>query len=177
MAHKKFGAIQVYTGEGKGKTTAAIGAAIRALGHGKKVFMVQFMKANQKYGEIFVANKIKDFIILPYGRKCFINKSCNITRKDRKLAQLGFSKTKEVASSNKYDILILDELNVAVDFGLLNVKDVLEFLKTKPEKLEIIITGRNAHPEIIRISDLVSEIKEVKHYYKKNIKVRKGIEY
>lgn len=171
----KLGLIQIYTGDGKGKTTAAIGQAIRACGHGLKTIMIQFMKGRE-YGELKLAKGMKNFTVEQYGRDAFVEKN-NPTKKDLELAQNGLDRTREVIISNNYDIVILDEINVAIDYGLIKLDAVVDLIKNKPKGVEIILTGRYAPPEIIRIADLVSEMKEVKHPYTKGVKGRKGIEY
>ena len=171
----KLGLVQVYTGNGKGKTTAAIGQAIRACGHGLKVFMIQFMKGRE-YGELKLARGMKNFTIEQYGLDTFVEKN-NPTEEDLELAQNGLERARQVIMSGNYDIVILDEINVAIDYGLIKLDAVINLIKNKPKGVELILTGRYAPREIIRIADLVSEIKEVKHHYTKGIKARKGIEY
>lgn len=168
--------IQIYTGTGKGKTTQALGQAFRALGYGKRVLMVQFMKKVRGMGEIKAAQRFSKFKILQSGSRTWVNRDA-VKPKDIQLAQEGLAFARQAIESKKYDLIILDELNVAVDFELLPLKKVKQILKDKPEKVEIIITGRYAHPEIVKIADLVSEIKELKHYYRKGVIARKGIEY
>lgn len=167
--------IQIYTGNGKGKTTAALGIAFRALGHGKKVFMVQFMKS-AKSGEISAAKAFPGFEIASFGRNCFLHKK-SFSQEDKDLALKALAQARNVAFSDEYDILILDELNTAVDFGLVKVEDVIEVIKRGAKKIEIIITGRDAPREFLEIADLISEIREVKHYYQRGVKGRAGIEY
>ena len=169
------GLIQVYTGSGKGKTTAAVGQAIRACGHGLKVMMIQFMKGRE-YGEVKLAGEIKNFTIEQYGLDTFVEKN-NPSEKDRELARRGMERAGQVISSGDYDMVILDEINVAIDHGLVRPDDVYDLLKGKPEEVELILTGRYAPFELIRIADLVSEVKEVKHHYTKGVPARKGIEY
>jgi len=165
--------IHVYTGNGKGKTTAALGLALRATGAGLKVYIGQFIK-NGDYCEVKALRKIKGIKTEQFGRGCFIRKSPSKT--DIELAKKGFGRIKKIIEGNTYDVVILDEINVAIKVGLLNLKDLLELLKKAPKKIELILTGRYAHPKIIKAADLVSEIKEVKHYYRKGIKSRIGIE-
>ncbi|MBL7085081.1 MAG: cob(I)yrinic acid a,c-diamide adenosyltransferase [Candidatus Omnitrophica bacterium] len=168
--------IQIYTGNGKGKTTAALGLAFRALGQAKKVFLIQFMKKGKNLGEVKVARHFSEFKILQAGREGWVKKGA-ATLKDKEVAQKGLRAAFKAIASKKYDLIILDELNVAIDFGLLKVQQVKEILKNKPDSLELIITGRGAHPELIEIADLVSEIRELKHYYKKGVIARAGVEY
>jgi len=168
--------IQIYTGNGKGKTTAALGLALRAVGHGKRVIMIQFMKGKINYGELKAVRYLKNFKIEQFGRSDFVDRD-NPAKIDIELAKKGFERAKQVIKSKKYDIVILDELNVAVDYGLIPVKEVLELLKKIPRKMEIIITGRYIPEEFKKNADLISEICEVKHYFQKGVKARKGIEY
>uniref|UniRef100_A0A7V1EI94 Cob(I)yrinic acid a,c-diamide adenosyltransferase n=1 Tax=candidate division WOR-3 bacterium TaxID=2052148 RepID=A0A7V1EI94_UNCW3 len=168
--------IQIYTGDGKGKTTAALGLALRAVGHGKKVIMLQFMKGKINYGELKSAKILKNFRIEQYGRPDFVDKD-HPAKIDIELARKGFERAKEIIKGKKYDILILDELNVAVDYGLISVKEVVELLKKIPKKMEIIITGRYMPEEFMEYADLISEVCEVKHYFQRGVRARKGIEY
>jgi cob(I)alamin adenosyltransferase len=166
--------IQVYTGNGKGKTTAALGLALRAAGAGLKVYIGQFVKG-RRYSEINALKKIRNIKVEQLGSRCFIRK--DPAAKDLVLAEAGLKKVKKIIAGKKYDMVILDELNIALHFRLLELKEVLELLKRAPKKTELILTGRYAHPRIIKLSDLASEIKEIKHYYKKGIGARKGFEY
>jgi cob(I)alamin adenosyltransferase len=166
--------IQVYTGLGKGKTTAALGLAIRAAGAGLKVFIAQFVKGGY-YSELNILKKIKNIKIEQFGTKCFIRKKPE--PKDIKLAEYGLEKIKNIISRGIYDMVILDEINIALKLKLIKLDNVISLIKNTPKKIELILTGRSAHPIIVKIADLVSEIKEVKHYFKKGIKARKGIEY
>ena len=166
--------IQVYTGDGKGKTTAALGLALRAAGAGFKVYIAQFVKGRQ-YSELNSLKKIKNVKVEQFGRSCFIKESP--VQKDIELAKQGFERIKNIFSLKKYNVIILDELNIALMFGLLKVNDILDVLKKVPRSTEVIITGRYAHPEIIKMADLVSEIKQIKHYFNKGIKAREGIEF
>jgi len=171
----KKGYIHVYTGPGKGKTTAALGLGIRATGAGLKVHMVQFMKG-RRYSEIDTIEKIKNFTITQHGRDEFVSKE-NPELIDIDLAQKGFKYSKEIINNGKYDMIILDEINVAVDYNLISLEDILKLLEEKPEKLELILTGRYAHPEIVRNADLVTEMLEIKHPYQQGIAARKGIDF
>lgn len=169
------GLIQVYTGNGKGKTTAALGLALRAVGHGLKVLMVQFMKGSD-CGELESAQKLSPYLtIKKVGRETFVFKN-KIDPLDLKMAQEGFSLARKGIENEEYDIVILDEINVAIDFGLIPLSDLLRLIDSKPETVELILTGRNAKPEILERADLVTEMVEKKHYYSKGIPARKGIE-
>mgnify|MGYP001560597078 CR=1 FL=1 len=170
------GLIQVYTGNGKGKTTAALGLALRAVGHGFKVFVIQFMKGNINYGELESAKKLFPFLtIKQMGRETFVSKT-NPHPIDIKMAQEGFALAEKAIESGEYDIVILDEINVAIDYGLIPLSDLLQLIDSKPETVELILTGRNARPEIVEKADLVTEMVEWKNYYNKGIPARKGIE-
>ena len=166
--------IQVYTGNGKGKTTAALGLALRAAGQGLKVYIGQFVKGRD-YGELNALKRFRNIKAEQFGRSCFIKNPP--AKKDIELARDGLEKIKKIIAENKYDILILDEINIALKLNLLQLKDVIEIIKDAPKRLELILTGRSAHPDILKIADLVSEIKEVKHYFHRGIKARKGIEF
>jgi cob(I)alamin adenosyltransferase len=166
--------IQVYTGNGKGKTTAAMGLALRAAGAGLKVYICQFAKGKPS-SEIKLLKKIKNIRAEQFGRPCFIRIAPK--KKDLSLAKKGIAKIKRLIEKKRYDVIILDELNVALSLGLLPLKETLKLLNRAPKKIELIVTGRNAPPQILKEADLVSEIKEVKHYYRKGAKARKGIEF
>jgi len=171
----EHGLIQVYTGNGKGKTTAALGLALRAVGHGMKVLMVQFMKGDPS-GELESSKRLSpDLTLKQIGRKTFISKS-NPDPKDLQLAQEGFSLAKKAVQNKEYDIVILDEINVAIDYGLISVKDLLQLMDSKPETVELILTGRNAKREILERADLVTDMVDRKHYYDKGVPAREGIE-
>ena len=169
------GLVEVYTGNGKGKTTAALGIAFRALGHGYKVYMIQFMKSVCS-GECIQAAKTKNFKIKSFGRASFVNKD-NPDPLDIECAKEALNFAKEIVIEGKYDIVILDEINVALDFKLIDIANVINLIKNKPDHVELIFTGRHAPQEIIDVADLVSEIKEIKHPLSKGVSSRKGIEY
>ncbi len=171
----KKGFIHVYTGPGKGKTTAAIGLGLRAVGAGFKVHMVQFMKG-RRYSEIDGIEQLSNFTISQHGRDEFVNKD-NPETIDIEMAQEGSEYAKKIIKDNKFDMIILDEINVAVDFKLIPLADVLNLIDDKPESLELILTGRYAHSDIIKKADLVTEMLEIKHPYQKGILSRKGIDF
>ncbi len=166
-------AIYVYTGEGKGKTTAALGVALRALGHGMKVIMIQFMKGRKGLGEVKFQKRTKGFKVYQFGQQAFIGPA-QATEKDRELARKGLLKVLE-AYKEKPDVLILDELNIAVDFKLLKIKDVLAVVRKAPKKMHLIITGRYANKKILELADVVSEIAMKK--YPQEMILNKGVEY
>jgi cob(I)alamin adenosyltransferase len=170
------GLVIVITGNGKGKTTSALGQALRAVGQGYKVLIVQFMKG-RKYGEFIAAEKhLPRLTILRFGLDSFVMRD-NPAAVDIELALQGFEFAKKAIASGKYNMVILDEINVAVDFKLIDLKQVVEMIKNKPTALDLILTGRYAAKEIIRLADTVSEVKEIKHHYAAGIKDRAGIEY
>lgn len=168
------GYIQVYTGDGKGKTTAALGIAMRAFGAGLNIYMAQFVKG-MKYSEQVTFEVLSEHLtVKQYGRGCFIKG--NPTDEDVKAAREGLKEVKELMLSGKYQVLILDEANIATFYNLFSVDDLLELIKQKPDDVELIITGRRADPRIIEAADLVTEMKEVKHYYQEGVVARAGIE-
>ncbi len=170
------GLIQVYTGNGKGKTTAALGLALRAVGCGLKVLVLQFMKGSVNYGEqVSAARLAPDLKLVKIGREGFVSKS-HPDPEDVRRAQEGLSLAREAVASGAYDIVILDEINQAVDFGLIPLTDLLRLIDSKPGTVELVLTGRNARPEVLERADLVTEMGEVKHYYKKGVQARIGIE-
>ncbi len=178
MTHKRFsqGLIQVYTGNGKGKTTAALGLGLRAAGHRLNVLMIQFLKGGIAYGELRSCRRLSPFFtIIPMGRECFVDKK-NPHPIDRRWAERGWKLARESVMSQDYQMVILDEINVAVEYGLVPLKELLALMKNKPGNVELILTGRWARPEVLRKADLVTEMKEVKHYYRKGIESRIGIE-
>lgn len=166
--------IQIYTGNGKGKTTASLGLAIRAAGAGKKVYIAQFIKGKE-CSELNVLKKIKNIKLEQFGSGCFIKGKPK--REDIEAAGAGLKKIKNIVEKDKFDVIILDEINVAMNLRLLDCQDVLKLLKNTPKRVELILTGRNAPREILRSADLVSCIKEIKHYFNAGLKARKGIEY
>ena len=169
------GLIQVYTGDGKGKTTAALGLALRAAGRNMKVLIVQFMK-KWDYGELHSVELISNITLRTFGTKDFVYKG-KAKKIDYEEAEKAFSFGAERMQSGDYDIVIFDELNMALHYELLDLKEVVEKLKGKPNEVEVVITGRRAPEEIIGIADLITEMKEVKHPYQKGIEARRGIEY
>ena len=169
------GYIHVYTGPGKGKTTAALGLGLRAAGAGFRVHMIQFMKG-RRYSELDSIENLANFTFSQHGRDEFVSKE-NPEQIDIDLAQEGFTYAKDITKSSKYDLVILDELNVAVDYNLIALDEVIELIEQKPEKLELVLTGRDAHPEIIKIADLVTEMLEIKHPYQQGVTGRKGIDF
>lgn len=169
------GYIQVYTGNGKGKTTAAIGLSVRAAGAGKKVFFAQFVKG-RIYSEVkAIQDLLPSIDIKQYGLEFFIYK--NPTQADIDKARKGFDEVSGIIASGQYDVVVLDEANIAIYYHLFTVEELIEMLKKKPQETEIIITGRYAPLELIELADLVTEMQEIKHYYTQGIQAREGIEF
>lgn len=172
----KRGLVMVLTGNGKGKTTSALGQALRAIGHGYRVCMVQFMKG-KSYGELIAAEKyLPNFKIFQYGLDSFVMRD-NPAPIDAELARQGLEMARRLIRSKEYDMIILDEINVAVDFKLIPLEEVIEMVRGKPPELDLILTGRYAPEEIREMADLVSEVTEIKHHYAAGIKGREGIEF
>jgi len=177
MPKLKKGLVQIYTGDGKGKTTAALGLALRAAGHGYKTRVIQFMKGQLNYGELKAAKKFKGLVgVVQSGRKEFVSRE-NPARIDVALAQRALKLARKELAKAEVDILILDELNCALDFKLISLKQVKELLSMKPENMELVLTGRWASPKLVKLADLVTEMKCIKHPWQKGIKARKGIDY
>ena len=195
MSTNKTGYVQVYTGNGKGKTTAALGITMRASGAGMKIAFIQFMKAlgysEQKIlptlpgvtwktlGKPFFiakAGSISKEELAEYGDSCVVFEEGNPPAEYVKMINDGFAEAREMVLSGDYDMVVLDEINCTMFFGLLGVADVLELIRNKPEHTELILTGRCAPEEIIEAADLVTEMREIKHYYNNGVQARRGIE-
>ncbi|MDD3149837.1 MAG: cob(I)yrinic acid a,c-diamide adenosyltransferase [Candidatus Gastranaerophilales bacterium] len=178
---EKRGYIQVYTGDGKGKTTASLGLTMRALGRGWNVLIVLFAKGGDHYGELYsfreLSPKLAEHLTITQAGLDRIVYSDNITDLDRIEIAKGWDFVKEVAQTGKYQLIVLDEANIAMDLGLINVNDMKNFLLSKPDELEIVLTGRNAPQEIVDIAHLVSRIIPVKHYWNIGVSAREGIEF
>jgi cob(I)alamin adenosyltransferase len=170
------GLVQVYTGEGKGKTTSALGLALRAIGHGASVVVVQFMKGWDSYGELRSALKLENIKIIQTGRPDYVYKGKELPE-DYEEAERGIETARQVMNSGKCDMLILDEINVALSYGLITLDSVLELIKNKPFEMELVLTGRGEHKELIELADLVTEMREVKHPYSQGLSARRGIEF
>ncbi len=176
MPRLEKGLVQVYTGGGKGKTSAAFGLALRAVGRGLKVYIIQFIKGGFDYGELHIVDKLPNLTLKSFGRGQFIITKTPL-REDIELAEQAFSLGKKIVENGEHDIVILDEINVALNLELISLERVVKLVKDKPKHVELVLTGRNAPPEIMELADLVTEMKEVKHPYNKGFAARKGIEY
>ncbi len=174
--NERKGLIQVFTGNGKGKTSAALGSILRATGHGLKVFIVFFMKGKYPYGEFSSLPRLPNVEVASFGLRCLIDRN-NINPEEIKQAELALKTAREAMLSGKYDMVVLDEVNVAVYFKLIPLDDVIKLIEEKPPEVELIITGRYAEGAVIERADLVTEMVKVKHPYDKGVKARKGIEY
>jgi len=173
------GLLIVYTGPGKGKTTCALGTAFRAVGQGLRVLMVQFIKGSWHYGELDAAKMLGDdkFEIRPMGRGFIKLGGTETDPEDIKLCEECWNFCKEQIYSGKYDLVILDEINYVISYKILDAEKVAAALSNRPERVHVICTGRNAHPKLVEIADLVTEMREVKHPYTKGILAQRGIDY
>lgn len=166
--------IHIYTGKGKGKTTAALGLALRAAGAGKKVYICQFLKGRYSC-ELALLKKLKNIKVERFGSSGFVKEAP--LAKDMATAEDGLRAVKRALACRDCDMIILDEINSALGLGLIKTKELLRMIKRVPKKTEVILTGRGAPAELVKTADLVSDIKEVKHYFNKGVKARKGIEF
>jgi cob(I)alamin adenosyltransferase len=174
MLCAKKGYVHIYTGNGKGKTTAALGLALRAAGAGRNVFIAQFAKGSVTSELLSLKKHSRRITIRQFGRCSFLKKKPD--RRDRAMAIKGIATVRQVISKGRCDMIILDELCVACHFHLVTIKEALVLIQEGKEKAEVVITGRNAPKELVKIADLVTEMKEIKHYFSKGIKARRGIE-
>ena len=172
------GLIIVNTGPGKGKTTAAMGTALRAVGNGMKVLMLQFLKGSWHYGELDAAKAFGDkFVMKQMGRGFVKVGGAETDPEDIRLVEDAWKEAEQAIMSGQWDLVILDEINYAISYGMLDPTRVVETLRRKPEQVHVILTGRNAHPTIIELADTVTEMKQVKHAYEKGVLAQRGIEY
>lgn len=168
--------IQVYTGDGKGKTTAALGLALRAVGHGMKVVVLQFLKDDPEYGEFKARQSLSNFELYQVGRNDFVNFK-QPEQIDLDLAAAGWQKAKELIAAGQHEIIILDEFTFVLKYNLLDVQEIYAFLSKYKEQREIVITGRYAPVELLDLADLVTEMHNVKHYFDKGLETRQGIDH
>jgi cob(I)alamin adenosyltransferase len=170
------GLVEIFTGEGKGKTSAALGTIIRALGHGLRVYIVFFMKGDFPYGEHKILCQLPNCTVERFGFQEFVNPA-NVKPEEKEEARKALEAARKAMLSLKYDVVILDEVNVAAAWKLIDVDSVVKLIHDKPEKVELILTGRYADPKLIELADLVTNMVKVKHPFDKGILSRKGIEY
>ncbi|MFA5309224.1 MAG: cob(I)yrinic acid a,c-diamide adenosyltransferase [Dehalococcoidales bacterium] len=171
------GLVQVFTGGGKGKTTAALGTVVRAAGHGLKIGIIFFIKGKSSIGEYRTLAGLPNVKVQSFGLRQFIYKNNEINPAEKAEAEAALAAARAAVTGGEFDLLVLDEINMAVDFKLVRAEDVLGLIRDKPTRLELILTGRNADSRIIEAADLVTEMVKIKHPYDRGIKARKGIEY
>jgi cob(I)alamin adenosyltransferase len=171
------GLVQVFTGDGKGKTTAALGTILRAAGHGLNIFIIFFIKGSYAYGEFNSLVKLPNVKIASYGLRQFMSKNRKINPEEKRQAEAALAAARKAVKSGRYDLVVLDEINVALDYHLIEIDDVIGLIKNRPSHVELILTGRNAHARLIEMADLVTEMVNIKHPYDKGVKARQGIEY
>ncbi|HJX13041.1 MAG TPA: cob(I)yrinic acid a,c-diamide adenosyltransferase [Dehalococcoidales bacterium] len=170
------GLVQIFTGNGKGKTTAALGTILRAAGHGLKVFIIFFMKGDYAYGEYKTLASLPNVAVSSFGFRKLTDPT-NITPEEKEQARLALAAAREAVNSGRYDLVVLDEVNVALGWGLIEPEEVIQLVRDKPAGVELILTGRYADSRLVEMADLVTEMVKVKHPFDKGIKARKGIEY
>src|SRR5262245_38863635 len=178
MGDVRRGLIIVNTGPGKGKTTAAMGTALRAVGQGLRVLMLQFLKGSWHSGELDAVKAFGDnFVVKQMGRGFVKVGTAKPDPKDVRLVEEAWAEAERAIQSGEWDLVVLDEINYAISYGMLDPAKVVEFLKKKPDMLHVILTGRNAHPTIVELADTVTEMRQVKHAYEKGVMAQRGIEY
>ena len=168
--------VEVFTGDGKGKTSAALGIALRALGHGLRVCIVYFMKGDFPYGEQKVLSQLQNMTFVKFGQLSFVDPN-NIKGEEKEEARKALDTARKAMLSSDYDVVILDEINVAAAWKLIDLNEVIKLIQEKPEKVELILTGRYADDKLIELADLVTNMTKVKHPYDKGILSREGIDY
>ena len=171
------GLVSIFTGDGKGKTTAAIGTVVRAAGHGLCSFIVFFLKGRSYvHGEMKVLSEMPGVTMADFGQEDWVDKEA-VSAENIRQARLALSAAREAMLGGNYDIIVLDEVNVALDYGLLELDELVNFIEDKPPKVELILTGRNANPRLVQMADLVTEMLMIKHPYTRGIEARRGIDY
>ena len=178
MTDTRRGLILINTGPGKGKTTAALGTALRAVGNGMRVLVLQFLKGSWHYGELDAVQAFgQNFVMKQMGRGFVKIGGAETDPEDIRLVEAAWAEAREAINSGEWDMVVLDEINYAISYGMLDAAEVAEALKNKPEMVHVILTGRNAHPLLVELADTVTEMREVKHAYQKGILAQRGIEY
>ncbi|HTV06966.1 MAG TPA: cob(I)yrinic acid a,c-diamide adenosyltransferase [Acidobacteriaceae bacterium] len=178
MTESRQGLVLINTGPGKGKTTAAMGTALRAVGNGMRVLMLQFLKGSWHYGELDAVKAFGDtFVMKQMGRGFVKIGGAETDPEDIRMVEDAWQEAREAILSGEWDMVILDEINYAISYGMLDPAKVAETLKTRPPMVHVILTGRNAHPSLVEIADTVTEMREIKHAYQKGILAQRGIEY
>jgi cob(I)alamin adenosyltransferase len=178
VAETRKGLILINTGSGKGKTTAAMGTALRAVGNGMRVLMLQFLKGSWHYGELDAAKAFGErFVMRQMGRGFVKIGGAETDPEDVHLVQAAWEEAREAILSGEWDLVVLDEINYAIGYGMLDPAQVVDTLKARPEMVHVILTGRNAHPSLVEIADTVTEMRQVKHAYEQGVLAQRGIEY
>jgi cob(I)alamin adenosyltransferase len=178
MAEARRGLVLINTGPGKGKTTAAMGTALRAVGNGMRVLMLQFLKGSWHYGELDAVKAFGDnFVLKQMGRGFVKIGGAETDPEDKRMVEAAWHEAREAILSGEWDLVVLDEINYAIGYGMLDPAKVVETLKARPEMVHVILTGRNAHPSLVEISDTVTEMRQVKHAYEGGVLAQRGIEY
>ena len=178
MTDSRRGLILINTGPGKGKTTAALGTALRAVGNGMRVLVLQFLKGSWHYGELDAVEGFgSNFVIRQMGRGFVKVGGAEADPEDLRLVETAWAEARQAIASGEWELIVLDEINYAISYGMLGVETVVETLKAKPEMLHVILTGRNAHPLLVELADTVTEMREVKHAYQHGMLAQRGIEY
>lgn len=172
----KRGLVQIFTGDGKGKTTAALGVVLRALGHGLRVCIVAFMKGGYPYGEWEVLSKLPNVRIARFGSATFTDPT-NVKPEEKEQAKLALSTARKAMLSGDYDLVVLDEVNIATAWKLVELDEVVKLIRDKPQNVELVLTGRHADTKLVQLADLVTECLKIKHPYDKGIVARRGIDY
>ena len=171
------GLVSIFTGDGKGKTTAAIGTVVRAAGHGLRTFIVFFMKGESfVHGEINILSKMPNVTLAGFGQNGWVDKD-NVKPEHKEQARLALTAAREAMLSGNYDLVVLDEINIAIDYGLIELDEVIKLVNDKSQNVELILTGRNIDTRLVQMADLVTEMLMIKHPYARGIKARRGIDY
>jgi cob(I)alamin adenosyltransferase len=178
MTDSRRGLLLINTGPGKGKTTAALGTALRAVGNGMKVLMIQFLKGSWHYGELDAVQAFgENFVLKPMGRGFVKVGGAETDPEDIRLVQAAWAEARAAIESGEWDMVVLDEINYAISYNMLDPAVVADALRSRPEMVHVILTGRNAHPLLVELADTVTEMRELKHAYQKGILAQRGIEY